>query len=163
MAQKINTDELNESLIIASVRNRTIVPENKPAEVSNSAKSSQTAQFESPKPVEQSKQPEPLEQLEQVEQPEITPEPPKEETRNKRSSHPEYESRFIRETDLPPARFGKSVYIRKEYHDRISQIISVIGGNEVSLFGYIDNVLAHHFEYFQDDITRSFKKKVIFK
>jgi hypothetical protein len=157
---------LNESLIIASVRNRTIVPENKSEEVSNSAQSSQAAQLEQPKQPEQSKQPEPLEQPEQVEQPEITPvtpEPQKEETRNKRVSHPEYESRFIRETDLPPARFGKSVYIRKEYHDRISQIISVIGGNDVSLFGYIDNVLAHHFETFQDDITRSFKKKIIFK
>jgi len=74
-----------------------------------------------------------------------------------------YETLFIHESDLPPARFGKSVYIRKEYHDRISQIISVIGVNEVSLFGYIDNVLTHHFENFSDDITRSFKKNIIFK
>jgi Protein of unknown function (DUF3408). len=74
-----------------------------------------------------------------------------------------FESLFIRETDLPPARFGKSVYIRKDYHDRISQIISVIGVNEVSLFGYIDNVLTHHFENFGEEITQSFKKKIIFK
>ena len=92
-----------------------------------------------------------------------TTEPQKEEIRTKRGGGQEYETLFIRETDLPPARFGKSVYIRKEYHDRISQIISVIGVNEVSLFGYIDNVLAHHFENFRDDITRSFKKKTIFK
>jgi hypothetical protein len=181
MTKRVNTDELNESLIIASVRNRAIVPENKPAEVSNSVQNSQATQLEQPKPVEQPKpakqpepveqpeqpelleQPKPLEQSEQAEETSVTPEPQKEETRNKRASHMEYESRFIRETDLPPARFGKSVYIRKEYHDRISQIISVIGGNEVSIFGYIDNVLEHHFEYFQDDITRSFKKKIIFK
>jgi hypothetical protein len=74
-----------------------------------------------------------------------------------------YKALFIKKTDLPPARFGKSVYIRKEYHDRISQIISVIGGNEISLFGYIDNVLANHFEHFQDDRTCSFNEKVIFK
>ena len=74
-----------------------------------------------------------------------------------------FESLFIRETDVPPARFGKSVYIRKDYHDSISQIISVIGVNEVSLFGYIDNVLTHHFENFGDEITQSFKKKIIFK
>jgi hypothetical protein len=85
------------------------------------------------------------------------------ETHKETTKEKEYESLFIRETDLPPARFGKSVYIRKEYHDCISQIISVIGGNEISLFGYIDNVLAHHFEHFQDDITRSFNEKVIFK
>jgi Protein of unknown function (DUF3408). len=87
----------------------------------------------------------------------------KEKNRTKRVGQQEYESLFIRETDLPPARFGKSVYIRKDYHDRISQIISVIGVNEVSLFGYIDNVLTHHFENFGDEITQSFKKKIIFK
>ncbi|MDR3267060.1 MAG: DUF3408 domain-containing protein [Tannerella sp.] len=88
---------------------------------------------------------------------------PKEETRTKRARQQEYESLFIHEPDLPPARFGKSVYIRKEYHDRISQIISVIGLNEVSLFGYIDNVLTQHFENFGEDITQSFKKNIIFK
>jgi hypothetical protein len=98
----------------------------------------------------------------ETEQPE-KPEQPKEETRTKRARQQEYESLFIRESDLPPARFGKSVYIRKEFHDRISQIISVIGMNEVSLFGYIDNVLTHHFENFGDDITQSFKKNIIFK
>jgi hypothetical protein len=87
----------------------------------------------------------------------------KEEKRSKRAGQQEYESLFIRESDLPPARFGKSVYIRREYHDRISQIISVIGSNEVSLFGYIDNVLTHHFENFGDDIIQSFKKNVFFK
>ncbi|MDR0836395.1 MAG: DUF3408 domain-containing protein [Tannerella sp.] len=92
-----------------------------------------------------------------------TSEKPKEEKRTKRAGQQEYESLFIRESDFPPARFGKSVYIRKEYHDRISQIISVIGANEVSLFGYIDNVLTHHFENFGDDITQSFKKNIIFK
>jgi hypothetical protein len=166
MSKKRDFNELNEKLIIASVqKNRTVVPENKPEEVApNPVDDSEQQEQEQPKQLEQ-------EQPEQ-EQPEtemetevisVAPEPPKEGIRNKRVSHPEYESRFIRETDLPPARFGKSVYIRKEYHDRISQIVSVVGGNEVSLFGYIDNVLAHHFEYFQDDIVRSFRKKVIFK
>jgi hypothetical protein len=90
-------------------------------------------------------------------------EQPKEENRTRRAKQQEYESLFIRESDLPPARFGKSVYIRKEYHDRISQIVSVIGLNEVSLFGYIDNILTHHFDNFGDEITQSFKKNLIFK
>jgi hypothetical protein len=98
-----------------------------------------------------------------TEQQDETPEKPKEENRPKKVKQQEYESLFIRESDLPPARFGKSVYIRKAYHDRISQIISVIGNNEVSLFGYIDNVLTQHFETFGDEITQSFKKNIIFK
>jgi hypothetical protein len=141
MAKKINPDEIDESFIIASVRK------------------DRTAQETAPPPLS------PLPATVTV-QPEISvpqPEPPKEEARSKRATGQEYESLFIKESDLPPARFGKSVYIRKDYHDRISQIISVISGNEVSLFGYIDNVLSHHFESFQEDIARSFKKKIIFK
>jgi len=90
-------------------------------------------------------------------------EPPRAETTTRRAKSAEYESLFIRGSDVPPARFGKSVYIRKEYHDRISQIVAVIGGREVSLFGYIDNVLAHHFENFEGEIALSFKRKTIFK
>jgi hypothetical protein len=107
-------------------------------------------------------QAQPVSSPEREQQPEIA-EKPKDEKRTKRAGQQEYESLFIHDSDLPPARFGKSVYIRKEYHDRISQIISVIGSNEVSLFGYIDNVLTHHFESFGEDIIHSFKKNVFFK
>jgi hypothetical protein len=180
MAKRINTDELNENLIIASVRDRKIMPENKPAEVSNSGQSSQAAQFEPPKPTEpeqpeqvkpeQVKQPEQVEQSEQVEQQKTevipaTSEPqktatelPKEDGRRKRKSQ-DYESMFIKESNIT-ARLGKTVYIRKEYHDRILKIVQVIGANEVSLFSYIDNIIAHHFESFQDDISLSYKNKI---
>ncbi|MDR1198424.1 MAG: DUF3408 domain-containing protein [Prevotellaceae bacterium] len=75
----------------------------------------------------------------------------------------DYESQFHTGGCAPPARFGKSVYIRREYHDRISQIVSVTGRNNVSIYEYIDNVLTHHFENFGDEITQSFKKNLIFK
>jgi hypothetical protein len=75
----------------------------------------------------------------------------------------DYESQFLTGGCAPPARFGKSVYIRREHHDRISQIVSVTGRKNVSIYEYIDNVLTHHFENFGDEITRSFKKNQIFK
>ena len=75
----------------------------------------------------------------------------------------DYESQFLTGGDAPPARFGKSVYIRREHHDRISQIVSVPGRSNVSIYEYIDNVLTHHFESFGDEITQSFKKNIIFK
>jgi hypothetical protein len=146
MAKKINVDEIDERFIVAAVRKDRVMPEIVPPPLA-------------PLPATAPAQAE--QQLE--EESVVQPEPQKEELRGKRTGQAEYESLFIRETDLPPARFGKSVYIRKEYHDRISQIVSVIGGNEVSLFGYIDNVLMHHFDNFKDDIIRSFKKKTIFK
>jgi hypothetical protein len=148
MAKKINVDEIDERFIVAAVRKERVMPEIVPPPLAPLPAAAPAQAEQQPK--EETLPPSPSELQ-------------KEEPRGKRAGQTGYESLFIRETDLPPARFGKSVYIRKEYHDRISQITSVIGGNEVSLFGYIDNVLAHHFDNFQDDIIRSFKKKTIFK
>lgn len=79
-------------------------------------------------------------------------------TRKRKNNQENYESLFIKETNLT-ARLGKSAYIRKEYHERILKIIQVIGENEVSLFSYLDNVLTHHFQTFQNDITEIYKQK----
>ncbi|MCM0301888.1 DUF3408 domain-containing protein [Bacteroides fragilis] len=79
-------------------------------------------------------------------------------TRKRKNNQENYESLFIKETNLT-ARLGKSVYIRKEYHERILKIIQVIGENEVSLFSYLDNVLTHHFQTFQNDIAEIYKQK----
>lgn len=71
---------------------------------------------------------------------------------------PDYTVLFIRQSE-ETARLGKTVYVRREFHDRILKIIQVIGGNEVSLFSYIDNIIAHHFEMYQDDIVQSYNQK----
>lgn len=54
------------------------------------------------------------------------------------------------------ARNGKSVYIRPEYHERLTRIVQVIGGDRISLYSYLDNVLSHHFSEFAQEITRNF-------
>lgn len=88
-------------------------------------------------------------------------ETPREENKRRRKpqSEPEdYETLFIR-TAPTTTRSGKAVYIRKELHDRIMRIVQNIGFNEVSLFSYIDNVLEHHFNTYQDDITELYRKR----
>ncbi|MDR1951291.1 MAG: DUF3408 domain-containing protein [Bacteroidales bacterium] len=82
------------------------------------------------------------------------------ENKNKRKRKSQnYESTFIRQSAMI-ARVGKTVYIRKEYYDRILKIIQVVGNNEVSLFSYIDNVLTHHFDTFQEDISQAYKNRI---
>lgn len=86
---------------------------------------------------------------------------PKEESerrrRNSRPEKPDYDSMFVRESNVT-ARLGKQVYIRKEYHDRILKMLHVIGGNEVTIASFLDNVLTYHFMQFQDEIAESFKR-----
>ena len=83
----------------------------------------------------------------------------KEENRRRKGKTQDYESLFIRTANGITAREGKTVYIRKQYHDRILKIVQVIGENELSLFSYLDNVLEHHFASFQDEITTLYNRK----
>lgn len=70
----------------------------------------------------------------------------------------DYEALFIHDTPSS-TRNGKTVYIRKEFHERITRIVQVIGRNEISLYNYLDNVLSHHFDTFQDDISALYKQR----
>lgn len=76
----------------------------------------------------------------------------------KKKPKQDYESLFFQKAKTT-TRNGKSVYIRKEFHDRIMLIAQTIGSNELSLFSYIDNVLEHHFNTYQDDITELYRKR----
>jgi predicted RND superfamily exporter protein len=69
----------------------------------------------------------------------------------------DYKKLFLVNAGIP-TRNGKLVSIRKEYHSRISKIVQVIGKSEITIFSYIDNVLKHHFETFQDEISELYNK-----
>jgi hypothetical protein len=79
-------------------------------------------------------------------------------TKEKSRKVQDYKSRFIKESG-ETARTGKTVYLRREHHERILKIAQVIGDNKLSIFSYIDNVLVHHFEHFQDEISELYKQK----
>jgi hypothetical protein len=137
MGKKINTDAIDEGFIVSSVRKDWI------------------GQEITPPPLV----PLPAIAPAQTEEPEEAPasEPPREEGKRKRN-RADYETLFIRESNIT-ARLGKTVYIRREFHDRIQKIVQVIGGNEVSLFSYVDNLIEYHFEIFQDDIIELYRQR----
>lgn len=69
----------------------------------------------------------------------------------------EYLRLFINETPTP-ARSGKATYIRSEYHERIARIVHSISKDRMTFSGYLDYVLTHHFEEYEDSIRRLYKK-----
>ncbi len=71
----------------------------------------------------------------------------------------DYKTLFIRKIEMT-ARSGKTVYISNEHHRRITQILQVIGKNEVSLFAFLHHVLEHHFETYREEITALHKKNI---
>ena len=135
MAKKTNVEGIDENFIINSFRqdDLTLPPSARATESPTDAEAAV---------------PEPMPPEEQRE------EPRRRKTRNKEQ---DYRSLFLKEAAIP-ARIGKTVYVRKEYHERIQLILRVIGKDKVSLFSYIDNVLAHHFDMFQEDIKKLYEQ-----
>ena len=83
-------------------------------------------------------------------------EKPKEPAKQKRSNSVDYESVFLQRDEL---KARQSVYISKEIHEKVSKIVSVLGGKDLSVGGYIDNVLSQHFETYMDEINVLYDKK----
>ena len=131
MAKKPNIEEIDENFIINSFRqdDLTIPPSARATELPSG---------------NDEPEPEPIQREESR-------------RRKPKSRETDYRSLFLKEAAIP-ARIGKTVYIRKEYHERIQLILRVIGKDEVSLFSYIDNVLAHHFETYPAEITELYNE-----
>lgn len=137
---KLNTDNIDEEFLLSTFRDTEIDP----------AKKTAGNKQENPKHKE----------------PDIKPETPKREYRQKNESvtspgmtEEDYINLFIQESEVV-ARQGKSVNIRTEYHNYIQKIIQTIGKNSISISSFIDNVLKYHFETCEDLIDGLYKKNL---
>jgi hypothetical protein len=82
----------------------------------------------------------------------------REKNRAKKSVDGSYGGHFLK-THSMTKRGEKSIYIRQEYHERLSRIVQVIGKDQIPLYAYLDNILEHHFEIFEKAITEDFNEK----
>jgi len=137
MGKKLKIDTIDENFIINSFR------QDEPA---SPTVEKQTGVREEEKPEEKEM---PIPQKQSTEEPR---------RRKPKAKDEDYQELFLKEATIS-ARFGKTVYVRKEYHERIQRIIRIIAKDEVSLFSYIDNVLAHHFASFQENITALYNER----
>lgn len=79
--------------------------------------------------------------------------------RRKGKQTADYDTTFLKGMDIP-ARYGKPVYVRREYHERIAKISMMLTGGKVSLSAYIDNVLAQHFDQYREEIEAAYAGKM---
>ncbi|MBA4153712.1 DUF3408 domain-containing protein [Flavobacterium sp.] len=82
----------------------------------------------------------------------------KEKSRAKKTNEAKYEIIFFRKPDTN-ARDGKTVYIRPDFHEKLSRIVQVIGEDKITIYAYLDNLLDYHFQEFGEQITKSFNEK----
>lgn len=71
----------------------------------------------------------------------------------------DYEFLFIKESPIT-GRKEKTTYLRSKFYKKIQNIILCYDNPNLSVFGYIDTVLAHHFEMYEQDIKELLKRRV---
>lgn len=93
-------------------------------------------------------------------QPEIPQPKPevREKSRQRRTAEAEFTTLFLKHPGTN-ARDGKSVYIRPEFHERLTRIVQVIGEDKLTIYAYLDNILEYHFREFSEEITKNFNDK----
>lgn len=82
----------------------------------------------------------------------------KQKIKSKKSVGITYAEQFLTHHTMT-RRGDKSIYIRPEYHERLSRIIQIIAEDQIPLYAYLDNILAYHFETFEKEITDDFNSK----
>lgn len=99
-------------------------------------------------------------QNENIKKEEMSKEKPvvKDKARIKKISELNYEDIFLKKSDTN-ARDGKTVYIRPDFHDKLSRIVQVIGEDKISIYAYLDNLLQYHFDEFGEQIIKSYNNK----
>lgn len=68
----------------------------------------------------------------------------------------DYESDFLCRNEI---RDRRSVYVSDYVHEIVKQIVRQIGGlSNLSVGGYIDNVMKHHLEKYKEEINTLYKQ-----
>jgi hypothetical protein len=78
------------------------------------------------------------------------------ETVRRKQSNADYSSLFLQRNEL---KVRSCVYISQRIHNTISEIVRVIADKEVTVGGYIDNVLLQHLEAHKDEINDLYKRE----
>jgi len=75
---------------------------------------------------------------------------------SKRKRNPvDYSATFLQKNEI---KSRQCVYISQRIHATISEIVKVIADKDVSVGGYIDNVLLQHLETHKEEINELYKK-----
>jgi hypothetical protein len=70
-----------------------------------------------------------------------------------------YEQLFLDNHDMQK-RGEKSVFVRPEYHKRLSRIVHIAGDNDIPKYAYLDNILKDHFEQIEQATSDDYQRKI---
>lgn len=68
-----------------------------------------------------------------------------------------YEAMFFQNMTLSNRR---SVYVSQTTHEKINQIVSILGKGKVTVSGYVETIIQHHLEKHKDTINELYKNNI---
>ena len=142
VSRKINTDAIDESLLIASVGKSKIGTTT--ASILNGASQNQV------RDTEEKEEGEKKNPHSQMDKPAAPRKPSK-------VSSESYDAAFLKRNEI---KTRQCVYISREIHKRISRIVSVLAKHELTVGGYIDLILERHLEENQEEINVLLRKEI---
>ncbi|MCM1372523.1 MAG: DUF3408 domain-containing protein [Bacteroides sp.] len=131
-SRKVNTEGIDEELLLASIGRRTQDGTLRPAQ-------EVTATAPEPPPA----------------QPVARERAQREGGRRKRQDE-DYNELFLRRNEI---KTRQCVYISRDVHGKILRIVNDIAGGEISVGGYVDTVLRQHLEQHKERINELYKKQ----
>ena len=80
----------------------------------------------------------------------------KEPARRKKNTPGDYRETYFGRVDLTDR---QPLYVSRTTHEKLMKIVTVIGGRKATVSSYVENILLHHFDQFQDEINELYESK----
>ncbi len=138
-SRKVNTEGIDEELLLASIGRRTQEVARPSQEVPAAVPTEESTAAPEPPPA----------------QPATREKAQREGNRRKRQDE-DYNELFLRRNEI---KTRQCVYISRDVHGKILRIVNDIAGGEISVGGYVDTVLRQHLEQHKERINELYKKQ----
>jgi len=79
----------------------------------------------------------------------------KEATRRKKSTPADYREIYFQRIELPDR---QPIYVSRSTHEKLMKIVRVIGERKATISSYVETIILHHFEQYQDEINELYRK-----
>ncbi len=142
VSRKINTDAIDESLLIASVGKSKMGTTT--ASILNGTSQNKEKDTEEKDDSEQKN-------------PRLQADKPTTPRKPSKASSGSYDAAFFKRNEI---KTRQCVYISREIHKRISRIVSVLAKHELTVGGYIDLILERHLEENREEINDLLRKEI---
>ena len=139
-SRKVNTEGIDEALLLASIGRSTQEGTQHPAqEISSDTPAEESTAVPEPSPMQAA-----------------TREKVQREGNRRKKPEEDYNAMFLRRNEI---KTRQCVYISRDVHGKILKIVNDIAGGEISVGGYVDTVLRQHLEQHKERINELYKKQ----